>query len=117
VLVIVGVLSRIAYAAYTANIAKGRRNAAQGCLMEQAQFMERVYTTNMSYASASLPAASQQCQLDLASQYTFSIPSKTASQYTVKATAIGTQSTKDANCSWLTVDQSGARSATNTGCW
>ena len=93
VVVIAGVLARIAYGSYTTSIAKGRRNTAQGCLMEQAQFMERVFTTNLSYASAVLPAASaQQCQSSLAAYYTFSLtPTPTASSFTVQATATGNQ--------------------------
>jgi type IV pilus assembly protein PilE len=117
VIVVAGVLARIAYGSYTTNIAKGRRNVAQACLMEQAQYMERVYTTNMSYASAALPNASaQQCQSDLAAHFSFSIPSKTASTYSVQASAIGYQATKDDTCKLMTVDHTGARTPTS-GCW
>ena len=116
---IVGILANIAYASYSSSVAKSRRNAAQGCLMEQAQYMERVYTTSMSYASAVLPASSaQQCQADLSSQYTFSLPSAslTASGFAVKASAIGAQATKDASCATMTVAQTGARTPTSN-CW
>ena len=116
VFVIAGVLARIAYGSYISSVAKGRRNAAQGCLMEQAQYMERVYTTNMSYASGALPAASQHCQLSLAAQYSFSIPSPTASTFTVRASAIGNQATTDAACNVMTVDQTGARLPASN-CW
>jgi type IV pilus assembly protein PilE len=116
VIVIAGVLARIAYGSYSTSVAKGRRNAAQGCLMEQAQYMERVFTTNLSYASGALPAASQQCQSALAAQYTFSIPSPTASAFSVRASAIGTQATTDAACNVMTVDQTGTR-APAANCW
>ncbi len=119
VVAIVGILANIAYASYSSSVAKSRRNAAQGCLMEQAQYMERVYTTSMSYASAALPAASaQQCQADLSSQYTFSLPaaSLTASGFAVKASAIGAQATADASCATMTVVQTGARTPTSD-CW
>ena len=119
VVAIVGILARIAFASYTSSVAKSRRNAAQGCLMEQAQFMERVYTTNLSYASAALPAASaQQCQADLSTQYTFSLPSAslTASAFAVKASALGTQAAKDASCATMTVTQTGARTP-SSNCW
>ena len=119
VVAIVGILARIAFASYTSSVAKSRRNAAQGCLMEQAQYLERVYTTNLSYASAALPAASaQQCQADLSTQYTFSLPaaSLTASAFAVKASAIGGQATTDASCATMTVNQTGARAPTSN-CW
>ena len=116
---IVGILANIAYASYSTSVAKSRRNAAQGCLMEQAQYMERVYTTNMSYANATLPAANaQQCQADLSAQYTFSLPaaSLAASGFAVKAQAQGAQATQDASCATMTVDQTGARTPTSN-CW
>ena len=116
VVVIAGFLARIAYGSYVSSVAKGRRNAAQGCLMEQAQYMERVYTTNMSYASGALPAASQQCQSSLAAQYSFSIPSPTASTFTVRASAFGTQATNDTACNVMTVDQTGTRLPA-ANCW
>ncbi len=116
VIVIAGVLARIAFGSYTTSIAKSRRNAAQGCLMEQAQYLERVYTTTMSYASGALPAASQQCQLDLAAHFSFSIPTQTASTYAVQASALAYQATKDAACKSMTVDHTGARTPAS-GCW
>jgi len=117
VVAIVGILARIAYSSYQSSVTKSRRNVAQGCLMEQAQFLERYYTTNMSYASAALPAsAAQQCQLDLASSYSFSLPTVTASSYTVQAAASGTQATADASCTPMTITQTGARTP-STGCW
>ena len=119
VVAIVGILANIAYASYSSSVAKSRRNAAQGCLMEQAQYMERVYTTSMSYANATLPlAADQQCQADLSAQYTFSLPtaSLTASGFAVQAQAVGAQATADASCATMTVVQTGARTPTSD-CW
>ena len=114
VVLIAGVLARIAYGSYSTSVAKGRRNAAQGCVMELAQYMERVYTTSMSYAGTTLP--SSQCQTDLSTYYSFSIPSATASAFTVQASATGTQATRDSACTPLTVDQTGARTPAS-GCW
>ncbi len=119
VVAIIGILAKIAYASYASSVAKSRRNAAQGCLMEQAQYLERVYTTNFSYASAALPASSaQQCQADLSTQYTFSLPaaSLTASAFAVKASALGAQATVDASCDTMTVIQTGARTP-SSNCW
>jgi len=86
--------------------------------VEQAQFLERYYTTNMSYASAALPASSaQQCQSDLRAYYSFTLPTLTASGYTLKASATRAQANADASCiTPMTVDQTGARGPA-TGCW
>ncbi len=119
VVAILGVLANIAYASYSKSVAKSRRNAAQGCLMEQAQYMERVYTTSMSYAGAALPAATaQQCQADLSAHYSFSLPAAalTASAFSVQASATGAQATNDASCATMTVNQTGARTPT-ANCW
>jgi len=117
VVAIIGILARFAYASYSSSVTKSRRNVAQGCLMEQAQYLERIYTTSLSYASAALPAASaQQCQADLSSYYSFSLPSLTASTFTVRASALGTQATNDASCATMTVTQTGARTPA-ANCW
>jgi type IV pilus assembly protein PilE len=117
VVAIVGILARIAYGSYQSSVAKSRRSVAQGCLVEQAQFLERYYTTNMSYAGAALPASSaQQCQADLSKYYSFSLPAVSASGFTVKASAIGTQVNADDSCKTMKVTETGARIPVS-GCW
>lgn len=121
VVALVGILASIALTSYQSSTRKSRRYAAQSCLMEQAQYMERYYTTAnnpMSYTAASLPAAT--CMTNLASHYTFSLTS--ASQaFSVQAVASGTQ-TGDTDCRTLSLNQasqqsSSSASATTTGCW
>jgi type IV pilus assembly protein PilE len=114
-------LASIALTSYQSSTLKSRRYAAQSCLMEQAQYMERYYTSTnnpMSYTSAALPDAS--CSTNLASYYTFSLTS--ASQaFSVRAVASGTQ-TGDTNCRTLALNQaaqqtSSSATAATTGCW
>jgi type IV pilus assembly protein PilE len=117
VVAITAVLARIAFVSYSTSVAKSRRNAAQGCLMEQAQYIERVYTTNLSYATAALPSVNaQQCQANLSTLYTFTLPTLTTTTFTVAATAIGAQASADAACTPMTVDQTGSRTPA-AGCW
>ena len=59
VVLVLGVLMAIAYPSYEAHVTKTRRAVAASCALEAAQFMERFYTTNMSYldpATAAAPA-------------------------------------------------------------
>ena len=121
VVALIGILASIALSSYQSHALKTRRYAAQSCLMEQAQYMERYYTTAnnpMSYTGAVLPAAT--CQTNLASYYAFSLIS--ASQaFTVQAVASGTQ-TSDTNCRTLALNQAALQSsssatASTTGCW
>lgn len=120
VLAIVGILSAIAYPAYTDYIVKTRRAAAAGCLMEYAQFMERYYTTNMTYAAATLPATS--CQSDLATFYSFGFNGAvTADAFSVEATPQGIQATRDTKCGTLGINQKGEKTESGTStvaaCW
>jgi len=113
-----GILAMIALSSYQANVRKTRRYAAESCLIEQAQYMERYYTSAnnpMSYTYATLPDAT--CKTNLASYYTFSLPAAAnASQaFTVQAVAKGGQ-TGDTGCTTLSLTQAASRSP-GTGCW
>ncbi|MEW6693909.1 MAG: type IV pilin protein [Pseudomonadota bacterium] len=111
---IVGILAAIAYPSYQQYVLRTNRNAAQGCLTELAQWMERYYATHMVYTGATLPNTA--CRADLAARYTFSfatVPSATA--YTVQAVPQGAQ-TKDV-CGTLTVNHAGNRTPSTAGCW
>jgi type IV pilus assembly protein PilE len=44
------------------------------------------------------------------------LPSLTASTFTVRASALGTQATNDASCATMTVTQTGARTPA-ANCW
>ena len=64
VIAIIGILAVIAVSTYQDQIVKSRRAAAAACLQEGAQFMERYYTTNLTYANATAPA----CDADIGGQ-------------------------------------------------
>lgn len=120
VVAIVGILSAIAYPSYIDYVVKTRRATAAGCLMELSQFMERYYTTRMTYLAATLPATS--CQTDLDSIYAFSHQvDPTATTFSIQAAPQGLQGTRDTKCATLRLDQSGAKTITGTGtvsaCW
>lgn len=111
---IVAILAAIAYASYEWAVVKGRRSAAQGCLLELAQSMERHYTVNLSYTGAPNPAGS--CVADLQPFYTFSFSGTPAGRtYTIQAAP--TERQRDNSCGTLSVDQTGATSAGASDCW
>ena len=121
VVAVIAILAGIAYPSYIEHMKKTRRAAGAACLLEQSQFMERYYTTNMSYAGAALPGTG--CTTDMQSYYTFgfsAVPDNTT--YTVTATAIGSQG-GDSKCLNLSMDQkgtksvSGSNSATPSACF
>ena len=114
---IIGILAAIAIPGYQAHVTKTRRYAAQTCLMERAQYMERYYTTNnMTYVGATLPT--NQCTSDLDDYYSFLFGANqpTASTFVVRASGTATQAAADPNCQAMAVSNTGARTPAS-GCW
>lgn len=121
VVAIIAILAAIAYPAYINHTVNTRRAAATACLLEKAQFMERYYTTNMTYVGAVLPDTG--CEDELAPFYTFSLAGvPTAGAFSVQAVPQGQQASRDgAKCGTLGLNQSGTQSASGSegaaACW
>lgn len=119
VVLIIGVLAAIAYPAYSQHVIKSRRAAAQACIQEAAQFMERYYTTNLTYVGGNPTGLS--CQNDLARFYTINLQAAaTAKAYTLRAVP-NTATQKDPKCGTLTTTEADVKGATGTDgaarCW
>lgn len=123
VVAIIAILAAIAYPSYTNYITKTRRSAAAACAVEAAQYMERYYTTKMTYLNAVLPQT--QCMNDLAGSYTIQLsaaPALAATSYTVEAVPEGTQASRDTKCGTLSINQAGTKAETGSAataaeCW
>jgi len=119
---IVGILAAIAYPSYQRYVARTHRNAATACMSQYTQFMERYYTTNLTYVGA---APSLPCRLenDLNQRYTIGVRagSVTARAFTLDAVPTAMQDALDLDCDTLWLDQSGRRDVTGTAganvCW
>lgn len=129
VVAIVAILASIAFASYEYAVTKSRRSAAAACLQERAQFMERFYTTNMSYVSRAPPNAAPvlpQCDAELQPFYSVAYavtPTAAApTAYTLSATPLASQLTNDTLCGTLTLTHQGVRGEGGTAttaeeCW
>lgn len=126
---IIAILASLAYPSYQRHLVDTRRAAAQSCLVELAQFMERFYTTRMTYDldsstdtdDDSLPRT--QCIQDLNGIYTFGFTNgqPTATTYVLVARPQGAQARADTDCGTLSLTQTGAKDRSGNGdlrrCW
>ncbi|MDD4965932.1 type IV pilin protein [Halothiobacillus sp.] len=141
VLAIIAIIAAIAYPSYINSVVKTKRAAAEGCLSEYANYMERYYTTNLRYDKDSagtanpvvgspVPAANQlDCSTaqNSGADYAFTVvataPNAAANPntYTVTATPTGAQLSRDTQCGTLSINQVGTRTESGSGtvadCW
>lgn len=119
VVAIVGILVAVAYPSYQNQIIKSNRASAKACLMEHAQFLERYYTTNLTYVGAA-PALGCTTEGNLNQRYLIATDNLGATTYQVTAIPQGAQ-TRDTLCGTLGLTQAGTRTETGTGtvadCW
>lgn len=118
VVAIIGILASIALPSYQQHVLHTHRSAAKACISQHAQFMERYYTTNMTYVGAN-PVLGCRAEGNLNTRYTIAVNVGGPRAYAITATAISTQ-LRDAECGNLTLDQAGAKGATGTdpgSCW
>lgn len=116
VVVIVAILTAIAYPSYKQHVIKARRSDAEGALLNFANAMERFYTKNGTYLGAAsgggntgAPAIfATQAPVDGADKYyNLTINAATATTYTLRATPIA--GSGQAGDGFLQVNQAGTR--------
>lgn len=116
VVAIIGILAAIAYPNYTQYVIRSKRTDAQAIMMENAQFLERYFTTNGKYSLAVLPKTQSPGSGTASHNITAVL---TATTYTIQAQPTGSFS--DAECGILTIDHTGIRTESGSGslgdCW
>ncbi len=114
VVAVIAILAAIAIPSYEWALVKARRSAAQGCLTEQAQYMERYYTTRMTYADAPAPA----CSNEVSPFYDIDfVGVPDAAGYTLRIAPQGRQAEAETRCGTMTIDQTGRKTAATDDCW
>ena len=117
---IVGILSAFAFSSYQGSVLKTRRKVAAACLVEGQQFMERFYTTRMTYASPPSPLP-MSCVREIADHYTIAVAgTPTATTFRLAATPVSGSLQAEDVCGSLGINQAGARTVghgTPDDCW
>lgn len=135
VVAVIGVLAAVAYPAYTNQVERGRRSEGKAVLLKAAQQMERYYTINNCYPSATAAcgnAAASAAALTAAGILAFSADNAATSWYTVSvtvnpqdftltATPVAARGFVDLKCGNLTLSNTGAKAMSGTdtlaNCW
>lgn len=116
VVVVIGILTAIAYPSYRAQVVRSNRAEGKAALMHASQEMERCYTRSSTFVGClTLPITTEGGRY----QITNGGETPTSTTYRLRATPQGGQ-TQDAQCGYLQVTHTGARTSENgtaAECW
>ncbi len=118
--VVIAVLTAIAYPTYAKYVYKTRRAEATRTLLELRGQMERYYADRETYVGATLAALMVDGNTTAHAYYTLSIEGLTASSYTLQATPAGTHA--EDGCGTFTLTSTGVKktvdgSLDSSKCW
>ncbi len=125
---IIGILASIAMPAYQGYITKGKRSDAKAGLITLQHAQEK-YRANCPQYADGTNATTRTCVVggshNLISSatspdgyYTISITAGTNTSYTLQAVpVVGGDQAGDTECATFSINQDGAKTATNTTCW
>ncbi|MCG9759578.1 MULTISPECIES: type IV pilin protein [Pseudoalteromonas] len=112
VVVIIGILSAVAYPNYTEYVRRGARADAMTLLLDAANKQEQFFVDNRAYsnnlANIGVPTATEN------GYFNVTLENVTANTFTIVATAAAGPVQGDQQCPALTIDELGVRGVTGT---
>jgi type IV pilus assembly protein PilE len=119
VVAIVALLATIAIPSYRSFLMRSHRAEAKSALLNLAAAQEKFYLQNNTYTEELADPPPDGLGLTATTvngHYTVAITDGDVDSFAATATATGGQA-QDSHCATFTINQTGARSATNTDCW
>lgn len=118
---IVAILAAVAYPSYLNQVARSKRGAAQGFMMEVSAAQQRFLLDARQYtATLGAGGLAMTVPATVSGGYNVTLAA-TATTFTVTATPQGRQATNDAQCGTLSINQLGVQTASGSGgltaCW
>jgi type IV pilus assembly protein PilE len=116
---IVGILASVAYPSYVDFVSRSNRAEAQRELMRIANLQEQLYVDTHVYTdNMSLLGQSTDPYITESGNYSIDATvSANKDTFKLTATAIGSQLTADPDCTTLSVDETGNKTAETSTCW
>lgn len=116
---IIGILAAIAYPSYTQYVLRANRADAKASLLQTAQFLERYFTINNTYAGADVPVPETVSPVGASGtniKYNITPATvTTTTTFTLTATPVNGQLAD--TCGTLTLTDTGVQTPATAGCW
>ncbi len=114
---IVGILASIAYPSYVDSISRSNRTEAQRELMRLANLQEQYFNDNRAYTT-DMTKLGMSADPFITDSGNYSIDASVAAvTFKLTATARGGQASNDPDCSTLSIDETGKKTAASSTCW
>ncbi len=115
---IVGILGAVAYPSYTTYVTQSNRTEAKRELARVANKMEQYYVDHRKYtADMTLLGIAADPYITESGNYSIDTSAQNDGTFTLTATARGTQATRDPDCTTLSIDHTGQKTAESADCW
>lgn len=116
VVAVVGILAAIALPSYRDHIKKSKRAEAQAYMMAVAARQQQFLVDTHAYGTLANLTASLSIPSNVAAAYDISMPDPgTTPAFTLTATPKADQASE--KCGPLTINETGTKTAANSGCW